>query len=141
MIQKLSFVTVLAAVIKKVQDNTGLSCYDNVPVDAPLPFYYAEIVGQVPDPSKTMWKERYQIYIHVWADGSNGSVAVFEAIQKLEEAMTEAIELPEGYELIMQTPTGVQRIIDEADGSKHAIMGYDFTIFYGYKMKIQEDEK
>lgn len=136
MIQKLSFTTVLAAVIKKVEENTGLRCYDSVPVDAPMPFYYAEIVGQVPDPSKTMLKERYQIFIHTFADGSNGSVALFDAIQKLEEAMTEAIELPPEYELIMQVPSGVQQIIDEKDGSKHAIMGYDFTIFYGYKMKI-----
>jgi hypothetical protein len=136
MIKKLPFTTVLAAVIKKVQDNTGLRCYDSVPSDAPRPFYYAEIVGQVPDPSKTMWKERYQIFIHVFADGKNGSVPVFGAIQKLEEAMSEAIELPEEYEVVMQTPTGVQQIMDEPDGSKHAIMGYDFNIFYGYKMKI-----
>lgn len=136
MMQKLSFVTVLAAVIKKIEEHTGLRCYDSVPKHAPLPFYYAEIAGQVPDPSKTMWKERYQIFIHVWADGSNGSIALLNAIQKLEEAMTEGIELPDGYELIMQTPTGVQRIIEEEDHSKHAIMGYDFTIFYGYKMKM-----
>lgn len=136
MIQKLSFTTVLAAVIKKVEENTGLRCYDSVPVDAPMPFYYAEIVGQVPDPSKTMLKEKYQIFIHTFADGSNGSVALFDAIKTLEEGMTEAIELPPEYELIMQVPSGVQQIIDEIDGSKHAIMGYDFTIFYGYKMKI-----
>lgn len=135
MITKLSFTTVLAAVIKKVQDNTGLRCYDSVPLNAPMPFYHAEMVGQVPDPSKTMWKERYQIFIHVLTDGGS-SVKMFDAIKKLEEAMTEAIALPEEYEVIMQTPTGVQQIFDEADGSKHAIMGYDFTIFYGYKMKI-----
>ena len=64
MIKKLSFTTVLAAVIKKVQDNTGLRCYDSVPENAPMPFYFAEIVGQIPDPSKTMWKEKYQIFIH-----------------------------------------------------------------------------
>jgi hypothetical protein len=136
MIQKLSFTTVLAAVIKKVQDNTGLRCYDSVPLNAPMPFYHAEMVGQVPDPSKTMWKEKYQIFIHVFVDGTSGSVKIFDAIKKLEEAMTEAIELPADYDLIMQTPTGVQQIFDEPDGSKHAIMGYDFTIFYGYKMKI-----
>lgn len=135
MIQKLSFTTVLAAVINLVEKNTGLRCYDAVPKDIPYPYYHAEMVGQVPEPSKTMWKERYQIFIHVFADGTNGSVAVFNAIQKLEEAMTEAIELPGGYELITQTPQGVQQILNEVDGSKHAILGYDFTIFYGYKIK------
>ncbi|WP_419955938.1 DUF5072 family protein [Neobacillus niacini] len=136
MIKKLSFTTVLSAVIKKVQDNTGLRCYDSVPLNAPMPFYHAEMVGQIPDPSKTLLKERYQIFIHVFADGTDGSMKIFDAIQKLEEAMSEVIELAEEYEVIMQTPTGVQQIMDEADGSKHAIIGYDFTIFYGYKMKI-----
>lgn len=140
MIQKLSFTTVLAAVIKKVEENTCLRCYDGVPNNAPTPFYFAEIAGQIPDPSKTMWKERYQIFIHAFApgtkDGTSSSIYIFDAIQKLEESLTEAIEIPEDYELIMQTPTGVQQILDEQDGTKHAIMGYDFTIFYGYKMKI-----
>lgn len=136
MMQKLSFVTLLAAVINKVEENTGLRCYDAIPADAPMPFYYAEIVGQVPDPSKTMWKERYQVFIHTFADGSNGSVEVFNAVQNLEEALTQEIDLPDDYDLVMQTPTGVQQILDEKDGSKHAIMGYDFTVFYGYKMKI-----
>lgn len=136
MIQKLSFTTVLSSIIKKVEENTGLRCYDSIPADAPVPFYYAEIVGQLPDPSKTMLKERYQVFIHVFADGSNGSVPVFDGIQKLEEAMSEEIELPEDYEVVMQVPNGVQRIMDEEDKKKHAVMGYDFVIFYGYKMKI-----
>jgi len=132
----LSFTTVLSSIIRKVEENTGLRCYDSVPLNTPVPYYFAEIVGQLPDPSKTMLKERYQVFIHVFADGSNGSVPVFNEIQKLEEAMTEAIELSEEYEVILQVPSGVQRIIDEEDGSKHAVMGYDFVIFYGYKMKI-----
>lgn len=136
MIQKLSFVTMLASVIKKVEENTGLRCYDSIPAEASSPFYHVEMVGQIPDPSKTMWKERYQIFIHVFAEGENGSVPVFDAIQKLEEALTEEIELPEEYEVVMQVPTGVQRILTESDGSKHAVMGYDFVVFYGYKMKI-----
>lgn len=136
MIQKLSFTTVLSSIIKKVEERTGLRCYDSIPADAPVPFYFAEIVGQLPDPSKTMLKERYQVFIHVFADGSNGSVPVFEGIQKLEESLSEEIELPEEYEIVMQIPNGLQRIIDEPDGIKHAVMGYDFVIFYGYKMKI-----
>lgn len=136
MIQKLSFTTVLSSIIKKVEGKTGLRCYDSIPADAPVPFYFAEIVGQLPDPSKTMLKERYQVFIHVFADGSNGSVPVFNGIQKLEEALSEEIELPEEYEVVMQIPNGLQRIIDEPDGTKHAVMGYDFVIFYGYKMKI-----
>lgn len=136
MIKKLSFTTVLSAVMKKVEDNTGLRCYDAVPDNTPYPYYQAVFTGQIPEPSKTMLKERYQVHINAFADGSNGSVAIFDLIQKADEAMTEEIDLPEGYELIMQTPTGVIPPYDEADGSKHAIVGYDLTIFYGYKMKV-----
>ncbi|CAM3078134.1 hypothetical protein PALA104618_16040 [Paenibacillus larvae] len=60
MLQKLSFVEVLSAVQKKVEENTGLRCYDSIPNNEPVPFYFVEIVGQTPEPSKTMWKEKYR---------------------------------------------------------------------------------
>ena len=136
MMKKLSFVTLLAAVIQKVEENTGLRCYDAVPKDTAPPYYQAVFAGQLPEPNKTMLKERYQIHIHAVADGTNGSVAIFDLIQKVDEAMTEHIELPEDYELIMQTPTGAQPPYLDEDGTMRSIIGYDLTIFYGYKMKI-----
>lgn len=135
MLQKLSFTSVLASVIQKVEQNTGLNCYDSVPKDTPLPFYHAEFLGSVPEKSKTMQKDRYQVVIHVFTEGT-GSVKVFDAIQKLEEALSEDIVLPDDYEVTLQVPNGVSQIITEADGSKHAILGYDFVVFSGYKMKI-----
>lgn len=135
MLQKLSFTTVLAAVISKVEANAGLRCYDAVPKDAPMPYYHVEMLGTIPEKSKTMEKDRYQVVIHVHAEGGS-SVPVFEAIQKLEEALTEDIELPGDYEVTLQVPTGVSQILDEADGTKHAVIGYDFVVFSGYKMKI-----
>lgn len=135
MLQKLSFTSVLEAVISKVEVNTQLRCYDAVPKDAPMPYYHAEMLGTVPEKSKTMEKDRYQVVIHVHAAGGT-SVHVFEAIKKLEEALTEDIELPGDYEVTLQVPNGVSQILDEADGTKHAIIGYDFVVFSGYKMKI-----
>ncbi|MFD2692746.1 DUF5072 family protein, partial [Sporolactobacillus shoreicorticis] len=73
--------------------------------------------------------------IHVHTEGK-GSVAIFDAIHKLEEALTEDIELPDGYEMILQVPNGVSQILNEEDGTKHAIIGYDFVVFSGYKVKI-----
>lgn len=135
MLQKLSFIAVLAAVINKIETNTGLKCYDAVPANEEMPFYHAEMLGSIPEKSKTMQKDRYQVVIHVHAEGG-GSVKVFEAIQKLEEALTEDIVLPDDYEVTLQVPTGVSQILDEADGTKHAVIGYDFVVFSGYKMKI-----
>jgi len=135
MLQKLSFISVLAAVIDKVEGNTGLKCYDAVPKDATLPFYHAEMLGSIPEKSKTMQKDRYQVVVHAFTEGE-GSTKVFEAIQKLEEALSEDIILPSDYEVTLQVPNGVSQILDEADGSKHAVVGFDFVVFSGYKMKI-----
>lgn len=135
MFKKLSFTAVLGAVIQKVEANTGLRCYDAVPKDIPYPYYHAEFLGTIPEKSKTMEKDRYQVIIHVFTEG-DGSVKVFDAIQKLEEALTEDIELPDDYEVTLQVPNGVSQILNEVDGSKHAVIGYDFVVFSGYKMKI-----
>lgn len=137
MLQKLSFTSVLAAVIQKVQSNTGLRCYDGVPLNAAKPFYHAEFLGSIPEPGKTMQKDRYQVVIHVYADASEGSsVQIYDAIHKLEEALSEEIVLPGDYEVTLQTPNGVSQILNEVDKSKHAVIGYDFVVFSGYKMKI-----
>jgi cobyrinic acid a,c-diamide synthase len=135
MLQKISFISVLAAVINKVEANTGSRCYDAVPKNALMPYYHVEMLGTVPEKSKTMEKDRYQVVVHVYTEGG-GSVKVFNAIQKLEEALTDDIDLPDDYEVTLQVPTGVSQIIDEADGTKHAVIGYDFVVFSGYKMKI-----
>lgn len=135
MLQKLSFISVMAAIISKVEANTQLRCYDVIPNNAPLPFYHVEMLGNIPEKSKTMEKERYQTVIHVFAEGGS-SVKVFEAINALEEALSEEIELPGDYEVTLQVPNGVSQILDEADGAKHAVIGYDFVVFSGYKIKI-----
>lgn len=137
MLQKISFTSILAAVIQKVEANTGLECYDAIPVNAQKPYYHAEFIGSIPEPSKTMQKDRYQIVIHVFADApGNSSVQLYDAIHKLEEALTEIIVLPEDYEVTLQIPNGVSQIIDQLDESKHAVTGYDFVVFSGYKMKV-----
>lgn len=135
MLQKLSFISILAAVIQKVEVNTDLRCYDAVPKDNLVPYYHVEMLGSIPEKSKTMQKDRYQVVIHVHTEG-DGSTKIFDAIQKLEEALTEDIELPGDYEVTLQVPNGVSQILDEADGTKHAVIGYDFVVFSGYKMKI-----
>lgn len=135
MIQKLSFIEVLSGIIDLVEAKTGIRCYDDIPLNAELPFYFAEIVGQEPEPSKTTWKENYHVNIHAFTEGGS-SIPIYDAIQALEEAMTEEIHIPKGYELIRQHPTGLQRILTEEDGVKHAVLGYEFLIMYGYKIKL-----
>ncbi|SJZ37942.1 DUF5072 family protein [Garciella nitratireducens] len=135
MIKKLSFIEVLEGIINLIELKTGKRCYDDIPINANLPFYFAEIIGQEPDPSKTMWKEKYYVNIHAFSEGGS-SIHIYNTIQELEEAMTESITIKENYELIRQHPTGLQRILTEEDNIKHAVLGYEFLIMYGYKTKL-----
>ncbi|MGY3766839.1 DUF5072 family protein [Vagococcus vulneris] len=136
MIKKLSFVDVLAGVLDVLRQHTDYDVYDHFPKDTELPFIHVEIVGQTTVPSKTMWKEDYQLFIHGWAEGSESSVPIFDLIQSIEEAMTVEVSLPEGYELLIQRPLGVQQILKDEDDVRHTIIGYSLQILYGYKTKF-----
>ena len=110
MYKQLGLVDLISAIQKKVQDNTGTTCYDAVPDNAPSPFYFAEVIGKRPAHSKTMWRDIFTVWIHAIAEPGESSVQIYKLIQDLEEALSEDIELPEGFDLIMQTNNGVQTI-------------------------------
>lgn len=137
MLKKLNFVEVLAPIQNQIKTNTGTMCYDFLPLNPDRPCYAMEIVGQEPVKSKTMFREKYHVVVHAFSDGKQkGSVPIAQLVQNLDEALTENIELPEGYTLINQEQNGLQRIQEEVDESKHAILSYTFDISYGFKMKI-----
>lgn len=133
---QLGLVDLIAAVQKKIQDKTGLKCYDAVPQDAPSPFYFAEVVNKRPAHTKTMWRDIFTVYIHAVARPSASSVEVYKLVQQLEEAMTEDVQLPEEYSLVMQTNNGIQIIKTDETNEKHAVTSYEFMICYGIKCKI-----
>ena len=132
----MGLVDLISAIQKKVEERTELRCYDAVPINKPSPFYYAEVVGKRPAHSKTMWRDIFTVWIHAIAEPGDSSVQIYELIQNLEEALTENIELPEEYELIMQTNNGIQTIKTDETNEKHAVLAYEFMVCYGYKCKI-----
>ena len=134
--QKLPPVTLVAAVQEKVQDHTGLKCYDAVPKNAKSPFYFAEITRILPANTKTMFRDNYTVWIHCIAGKEDSSVGVYQMIEKLQEALSEDIILPEPFELIMQTDGGVQTIQTDETGEKHAVAAFEFMVCYGFKCKI-----
>lgn len=136
MYKQIGLTDLISAIQKKVQDNTGTKCYDAVPDNAPSPFYFAEIIGKRPAHSKTMWRDIFTVWIHAVAEPGDSSVQIYKLIQELEEALSEDIELPEGFELIMQTNNGVQTIKTDETNEKHAVLAYEFMICYGFKCKI-----
>lgn len=134
--QKLSPVTLIAAVQEKVEALTGLRCYDHVPLNEASPLYFAEITRTQPANSKTMYRDVYSVAIHCIAEESPSSVGVYNLIENLQSALSEDITLPDPFELVMQTDNGVQTIKTDESGEKHAIVSYDFTVCYGFICKL-----
>lgn len=134
--QKLSPVTLIAAVQEKIEALTGLRCYDHVPLNEASPLYFAEITRIQPANSKTMYRDVYSVAIHCIAEESPSSVGVYNLIENLQSALSEDISLPEPFELVMQTDNGVQTIKTDESGEKHAIVSYDFTVCYGFICKL-----
>lgn len=127
---------ILAAVQNKVEVYTGLRCFDVVPKDAVAPYYQVVFAGQLPEDHTTMYKEMYTIHLHAVEEGASESEPNFELVQNVSKAMAEHIMLPEGYEILSQTPIGAQPPFDETNGTTRSIIGYNISVFYGYKMKI-----
>ena len=134
--QKLSPVTLIAAVQDKVESLTDLRCYDHVPLNEASPLYFAEITRIQPANSKTMYRDVYSVAIHCIAEESPSSVGVYNLIENLQSALSEDITLPEPFELVMQTDNGVQTIKTDESGEKHAIVNFDFMVSYGFMCKI-----
>ena len=134
--QKLSPVTLVAAVQDKIETLTDLRCYDHVPMNEESPLHFAEITRIQPANSKTMFRDVYSVAIHCIAEESPSSVGVYNLIENLQSALSEDITLPEPFELVMQTDNGVQTIKTDESGEKHAIVNFDFMVCYGFMCKI-----
>lgn len=134
MLKKLSVVDLISAIQKKIEDKTGLRCYDDAN-NKPSPFYLVEFINKRDASSKTMFCEVFSVFIHAISAPNVGNVDNYKMITALEEALTEDIELPDDYSVITQTETGVNsRQVDET-GEKHSVLLFEFKICYGYKVK------
>ncbi len=136
MYKQLGLVDLIHGVQAKVEEKTGVKCYDAVPRNAPTPFYFAEVIGKRPAHTKTVYRDVYTVWIHAVSQPGDSSVQIYEMIQQLEEALTEDVPLPEGFELILQTSNGVQTIKTDETNEKHAVLSFEFTVCYGFKCKI-----
>lgn len=137
MLKKLGLVDLISALQSKIEQHTGVRCYDSVPKNAPSPFYFAEVVGKRTDDTKTMFCEVFEVWVHAISEpeDNGSSIGIYRLIESLEESMTEDIVLQEGYNLIRQANTGVQTIKTEETKEKHAVIAYDFKVSYGFKVK------
>lgn len=135
MLKKLGLVELIKAIQDKIQ-NTGYKCYDTVPLNAKSPFYFAELVGKKQADTKTMFCDVFTVWIHAIAEPNNSSVNIYNLIEKLEESLTDDIELSGEFNLIMQTELGLQTIKIDETNEKHAVIAYEFKVSYGFKTKV-----
>lgn len=133
--KKLSLTKLISSLQDVIETGTGLRCYDEVPLNAPSPFYYAEIIEIRPENTKTMYVDVYTIMIHAIAEPSGKSIGVYNLITQLEEAMTKEICIGEPYWVLMQTSQGLANIQQDETNEKHAVLNYEIKISYGFKTK------
>ena len=131
----IGLVDLVAAIQKVVRENTGIPCLDHVELNEESPFYFVQVTGKRPSPSKTMYRDVFTVNIHCIAEEGPSSVGIYELIQMLEEALTEDITLPDPYQLVLQTNSGINQIMTDETGEKHAVLSFEFMIAYGFKCK------
>lgn len=136
MLKQLSPIDLIAAVQKQVQEATNLRCYDFVDKGLKAPFYYVELIAKKPTASKTMYLEQIEVYIHAIAKADKSSVGIYQLIEKLQEAMTQDIKLPQGFNLYSQTSNGLITLQLDETNEKHAVNSYVFKVCYGFKCKV-----
>ena len=125
----------ISAIQNKVEERTGIRCYDAVPIIRSVLSIMPRWSASVPRIQKRCGGYFYGMD-HAIAEPGESSVQIYDLIQRLEEALTEDIDLPEEYELIMQTNNGIQTIKTDETKEKHAVLAYEFMVCYGYKCKI-----
>lgn len=136
MLKQLSIVDLISAVQQQIEKNTKYKCYDFYPKRAKSPFYIAELYESVPNNSKTTYRTSYTLNIHAISSPGESTVELYDMIQSLDEALTEDVELPDGYQMVAQMNMGVNAIYYEAEtDERHAVIKYQFMVAYGYIVK------
>lgn len=136
MLKKLGLFTFHKLLKQHIERLTGLPCYDDVPKDAEPPFYILEVVGKTQNNTKTLYREEIQTWVHIIAPDFVGSTAVYQLIQKLEEALTVSVQIPEEFTLLDQQCSDMQVIKTDPTDEKHAVIECRFVICYGYRTKL-----
>lgn len=136
MLKKLSLLDLHVAVQNRIHEGTHLVCLDEIPDNQPTPFTYIEFGPSVPRNTKTMFIHEYPVHIHIISEAGS-SVPHYRNIQVVDEALTEYIKLPEGYEVWGQMESGLITNYKEPEtGEHHAVLGVLIRVSYGSKIKI-----
>lgn len=137
MLRRLSPTELLSVLINHVESRTGIRLYDN-PEGKKSPFYSFDSIEREPNNTKTMFMDRFSLSIHCISApplGEYSSQPVLEMENRLEEALTDELELPEPYELVHQECQGINAVKRDPSGEGHAVVSYNFDVCYGFRCK------
>lgn len=133
---RMNYKDIVAGVLIKLKEN-GIKAYDKVELNTEVPFCLVELVRTAAENTKTTYRDKYTVWIHAFADGSVGSIAILDLAQNIQEALTEDILIPDPFMLISQNITGMNSLFEEPEtGEKHAIVEVELLISYGYALKV-----
>ena len=136
MIERLSMGKFLGLLITHIERLTDVRCYDD-PDNKPSPLYSVQLVRSEPANTKTMFVDSYEVWIHCISQKVKpySNASVLELVERLEEAMTEPLELPERFSVYRQEYSGLQTLKKDESGEGHAVLAYNFFICYGLRCK------
>jgi len=136
MLKKLSLLDLHKPIQDRIHEGTDLRCLDDIPKDQLAPFTYLEFVNTRPRNTKTMFVQEYIIHVHIISQPGS-SVPHYKNIQEVDEALTEYIKLPDGYELWDQVESGlVSNFTEPETNERHAVLAFIFKVSYGFKIKV-----
>lgn len=136
MLQRLSIGQFLGCVIDELERRTGVPCHYD-PEGMPSPFFSVQLVKTEPANTKTMFIDRFEVWVHAISEPTKpySPAKALELVQRLEEAMTEDIELPEPFSLFRQECGGLQTLKRDPTDEGHAVISYSFHVCYGLRCK------
>ena len=136
MLRRLSIAEFLGCLITHIEAKTELDCYDD-PNNKESPLYSVQLNRSEPADTKTMYVDSYDVWVHCIAAPvkPNSTAPVLALVQKLEEAMTDDVALPRGFEVIRQSYDGLQTLKTDESGEGHAVLAYTFHVCYGFRCK------
>lgn len=133
-LKKISYVELLGAVIHSLK-NKGIDAYYEKPSNIATPFVYVELFKQEPEDTQGYKADKYTIYIHSITGSGTSSFQVTQLADQVQETLLSDIEIPSTYVLLIQTFSGLVKLIEEKEGEYHAIQSMACTIGYGCNTK------
>jgi|GEM_PF-2519218 len=128
MFKSISLAEMMNAIMANVETNTGIQCYNAIPAAPQEPYYYLEIIEKTPLYSKTIRRDSFVVRFHAMPINNQSMAPTYDMLHRLEEALGQEIELPEGFDLFLQQSNGIQKLEIEEFKETRTVAIYNFVV-------------